>query len=197
MNLCTCLILGDRICLLIAVVNIFWCIPILFWLFVILFLFIFSFFPVFFWVNWMFSLVLFGLISLCIFIYSHYQFGTFTPFYFSYEFFFFFCLFLFFAILGLRLQHMEIPRLGVLIRVIPQPQQHRIRAASVTYTTAHGNTTSPTHCVRPGIEPSFLWILVWYVSAVPQWELLTKIFVVKEVIIVINSTAGLWGVAIA
>ena len=28
---------------------------------------------------------------------------------------------------------------------IPQPQQHRIRAMSVTYTTAHGNTGSLTH----------------------------------------------------
>ena len=34
----------------------------------------------------------------------------------------------------------------------PQPQQHQIRATSVTYTTAHSNSRSLTHWVRPGIE---------------------------------------------
>ena len=36
---------------------------------------------------------------------------------------------------------------------IPQPPRHRIRGASATYTKACGNTRSPTHCVRLGIEP--------------------------------------------
>ena len=34
-----------------------------------------------------------------------------------------------------------------------QPQQHRIRAASATHTTVHGNARSLTHWVRLGIEP--------------------------------------------
>ena len=35
----------------------------------------------------------------------------------------------------------------------PQPQQHWIRAASVTYVTAYGNTGSLIHWARPGIKP--------------------------------------------
>lgn len=37
---------------------------------------------------------------------------------------------------------------------MPQPQQCGIRAASAIYTTAHGNTRSLTHWVRPGMEPA-------------------------------------------
>ena len=57
-------------------------------------------------------------------------------------------------------------------RPTPQPQQHRIQNSSATYTTAHGNAGSLTHRVRPGIEPTSSWILVGFVSAAPQWELL-------------------------
>ena len=53
---------------------------------------------------------------------------------------------------------------------------HRIRAASVTYTTAHGNTGSITHGVRPGIKPASSWILVSFVSTAPQLELLLPVF---------------------
>ena len=42
---------------------------------------------------------------------------------------------------------------------------------SATYTTAHGDAWSFTHRARPGIEPKSTCILVWFVSAVPQWEL--------------------------
>ena len=42
---------------------------------------------------------------------------------------------------------------------------------SVTYTTAHGNTGSLTHRVRPGIEPATPWFLVGFISSVPRWEL--------------------------
>ena len=55
--------------------------------------------------------------------------------------------FLFIFILGLRLWHLEVSRLGVeselLLRL--QPQQHQIQVTSVTYTTACGNTGSLTH----------------------------------------------------
>ena len=51
---------------------------------------------------------------------------------------------------------MEVPRLGVKLELqpIPLPQQNRILAPSVTYPTAHSNTSSLTHWVRPGIEPA-------------------------------------------
>ena len=51
---------------------------------------------------------------------------------------------------------------------MPQPQQCGIRAAFVTYTTAHGNAGSLTHWARPGIEPETSWFLV---TADPWWEL--------------------------
>ena len=55
----------------------------------------------------------------------------------------------------------------------PIPQtQHGIRAISVTYTTAQGNTSSLTHQVRPGIESMSPWILVRLITAEPRWELL-------------------------
>ena len=54
---------------------------------------------------------------------------------------------------------------------MPQPQQCQIRAVSVTYTTAHSSAGSLTHLVRPGIKSMFLWLLVRFISSVPQWEL--------------------------
>ena len=83
-----------------------------------------------------------------------------------------------FFFLGPHPRHMEVPRPGVdqnqscNCRPIPQPQQCRIRASSVTYTTAYGNAGSLTHWVKPGIEPTTSWFLVGFVSAPPQWELL-------------------------
>ena len=64
--------------------------------------------------------------------------------------FFLFVYLFIFAILGLHPQHMEGSqargRIGaVAISLMPQPQQRRIIAASVPYTTAHGNTGSLTH----------------------------------------------------
>ena len=50
-------------------------------------------------------------------------------------------------------------------RATPQPWQRGIRAASVTYTIAHGNAGSLTHCVRPGIELVSSWVLVGFVTA--------------------------------
>ena len=43
------------------------------------------------------------------------------------------------------------------------------------YTTGHSNAGSLTHWVRSGIKPSSTWILVRFTSAMPQWELPTKI----------------------
>ena len=52
-----------------------------------------------------------------------------------------------------------------------EPQQCRIQAASANYTTAHGNTGSTTHWVRPGMEPATSWLVVGFVSTVPWREL--------------------------
>ena len=46
----------------------------------------------------------------------------------------------------------------------PQPQQHQTQAACVTYTTAHDNTRSLTHCLRPGTKPASSWILVGFIT---------------------------------
>ena len=55
---------------------------------------------------------------------------------------------------------------------MPEPQYHQIQATSVTYTKAHGNTGSLTQWVRPEIESASSWILIRFVCAAPQWELL-------------------------
>ena len=59
-----------------------------------------------------------------------------------FSFFLFLFLFLFFSYC--HLQHMKVPRhrsnWGFCCQPMPQPQQHRIQAVSVTYTTALGNT---------------------------------------------------------
>ena len=59
----------------------------------------------------------------------------------------------------------------------PQPQQHQIRAMSATYTTAHDNAGSLTHCMKPGIEPSTSWFLVRFASTEPQQELLLSVLI--------------------
>ena len=63
----------------------------------------------------------------------------------------------FFCFLGPHPWHMKVPRLGLnwsySCQPIQQPQQRRIQAASVTYTTAHSNARSPIHWARPGIKP--------------------------------------------
>ena len=48
-----------------------------------------------------------------------------------------------------------------------------VGSAIATYTTAHGNAGFLTHWARPGMEPASSWILVGFVSTVPQWELPT------------------------
>ena len=50
----------------------------------------------------------------------------------------------------------------------PMPQQVRVRAKSVTSTTAHSNTGSPTHWARPGINPQSSCMLIRFVSTAPN-----------------------------
>ena len=49
-------------------------------------------------------------------------------------------------------------------RPTPESQQHGLPAASATYTTAHGNSGSLTHWVRPGVESASSWMLVGFVN---------------------------------
>ena len=44
------------------------------------------------------------------------------------------------------------------------------------YATAHGDTRSLNHRVRPGIESTSSWILVRFISAAPQQELPNVLF---------------------
>ena len=87
----------------------------------------------------------------------------------------FFWNFFFFAFRG-HSPDMKIPRLRVNQSCscwpMPQPQQCRILATTATYTTAHSNTGSPTHWASLGIKPTTSRLLVGFISAVPQRELL-------------------------
>ena len=64
------------------------------------------------------------------------------------------------------------------IRAVAASLHHshsRIRAASATYITAHGNTRSLTHWASPGIEPLSSWMLVrfvncWATTRTPIWK---------------------------
>ena len=67
-----------------------------------------------------------------------------------------------YCFLGPHPRHMEGHRLGV--QSEPQLAAYatatamQIRAASATYTTAHGNAGSLTHWAKPGIKPTTSWI---------------------------------------
>ena len=95
---------------------------------------------------------------------------------------FFFCFVLFFFFFLFRLAPVAYGRSQARTNwsyscwPIPQPQQCGIRAASVTYTTARRNTGSSTQRVRPGIEPTSLWILVRFISTEPQQDLQISFF---------------------
>ena len=62
----------------------------------------------------------------------------------------------------------------------------QIQVTSATYTTAHTKARSLIHRVRPGIKPASSWILVGFVSAVPQQELPESVLYV-EILIKIST----------
>ena len=73
--------------------------------------------------------------------------------------FLFLFLFLFFAFQGHTRSIWRVPgqagvQLELQLIATPQTRQHQIQAASVTYTTAHGNAVYLTHWARPGIKPA-------------------------------------------
>ena len=78
------------------------------------------------------------------------------------------CFSFLFLFLGLKPRHMEFPWARSPIETVADRLHHRqIQATSATYTTAHGNTRSITHCRRPGIKSSSSCILVRLVSTEP------------------------------
>ena len=70
---------------------------------------------------------------------------------------------------------------------ISQPRQRGIWAASATYAAAHGKNGFLTHGVRPETEPASSWILVGFITPVPQWELLA---LVLELILSLEEGKG-------
>ena len=82
------------------------------------------------------------------------------------------------------LRAMEVPRLGSNWSCspwpTPQPQQHGIWAASMTYTTAHGNAGPLTHWARPGMQPTTSWFLAGFISTVPRRKLRELLLVKKQ-----------------
>ena len=64
--------------------------------------------------------------------------------------------------------------LGPNLRLIEVSRQRQIQTTSAIYTTTHGTAGSLTHWERPGIEPKSSWILVWFVTTEPHWELHSK-----------------------
>lgn len=59
----------------------------------------------------------------------------------------------------------------------------RIWAAYETYTTAHSSAWSLTHRASPGIKPATSWLLVGFISAVPQWELHNSYFLIIAILV--------------
>ena len=74
-------------------------------------------------------------------------------------------LFIYFCLFRAVPAHMYVPRLGVKLEPqLPHPQPCKSCDMSMTCTTAHGNTRSLTHWVRPGIESASSWILVGFLT---------------------------------
>ena len=77
---------------------------------------------------------------------------------------------------------------------MPQPQQHGIQGASVICTTAYSNARSlATERDQGGVGALSSWILVGFVSAVPQGELLHFHFQYGDKWRSINNTFTLLG----
>ena len=87
-------------------------------------------------------------------------------------------IYLYFSFLGPHPWRMDVPRLGVELELQPpatatataMPDPNHIW----TYATAQGNAEYLTYWVRPGIEPASSQLLGRFVTAEPQWELLSE-----------------------
>ena len=86
-------------------------------------------------------------------------------------------LFFFGFFLGPHPQHMEVSKLGVKMELQLPAYAYTTATWDLScicelYPTAQGNARSPAHWVRPGVEHASSWILVGFIGAAPQWELL-------------------------
>ena len=93
------------------------------------------------------------------------------------SFFLSFFFFFFFVFLGLNPQHIEVPWLGVELelRLLADTTATAMLDLSLICSlqyTSHGSTGSITHWARSGIEPASSWMLVRFVTAELQQELL-------------------------
>ena len=52
----------------------------------------------------------------------------------------------------------------------------RIRDVATGLHRSHSNARFLTYRARPGIKPASSWILVWFITTKPQWELLFFVF---------------------
>ena len=73
---------------------------------------------------------------------------------------------------------------------MPQPRQHWIRAASVTYAPACSNARSLTPRARPGMEPASSWILVGFLTSCTTTG--TPIFLVSDCCGKVTRNAVTW-----
>ena len=95
-------------------------------------------------------------------------------------------LFLFFCFLGPYLWHAEVPRLGVkselqlLAYTIATAMQDPRCTCALHH--SYGNARSLIHSARPGIEPASSWMLVGFLTAEPQWELLYVDFLMMAIL---------------
>ena len=108
----------------------------------------------------------------------------------------FFLYLFFFFFLGLHLQHMRVPRLGVeselQLLAYTTATATRIQATSSTYTTPHGNTGTLTNWARPWIKSASSWILVRLITAELQWELLRSMDVLMLLCSILLHSPLLW-----
>ena len=83
-----------------------------------------------------------------------------------------------FCFLGLHLQHMEVPRLGVKpvlrlpVYTAATATWYLSRVCSLHHSSRqqqihHSSRQQQIHCARPGIDPVSTWILVEFVTAAP------------------------------
>ena len=78
-------------------------------------------------------------------------------------------------------------------QAIPEAQQCQIRAASATYTAAHGNAGSLTHCAGSGIETASSWMLVRFIN---HWAMegTPRICVLNHILYCpLRGPVGHWG----
>ena len=89
--------------------------------------------------------------------------------------------FLFFCFLGLHLQHLEVPGLGVesKLQLPAYTTATSMQDPSLIFdlhTTVHGNARSLTHWARPGIKPCVLMDTVGFLTHWATMGILTSLF---------------------